>query len=64
MKGLTKDDVIWFKKPHSEEVIGRFLKLLNHDTGKINVEVQDNKGLKKIISVELNKCLWGSVTGE
>ena len=64
VKGLTKDDVIWFKKPHSEEVIGRFLKLLNHDTGKINVEVQDNKGLKKIISVELNKCLWGSVTGE
>ena len=64
VKGLVKDDVIWFKKPHSEEVIGRFLKLLNHDTGKISIEVPDNKGLKKIISVELNRCLWGTITGE
>lgn len=64
VKDLSPDDVIWYKKPHGEEIIGRFVKLVNHDLGKIEVEITDNRGTAKIVPVELNKCQWGTVTDQ
>ena len=56
------DDVIWYKKSHGKENFGRFIKLVNHEKGTIEVEITDKKGMKKIITLDLNKYQWGTLT--
>ena len=42
VKDLTMDDVIWYKKSHGKENFGRFIKLVNHEKGTIEVEITDS----------------------
>ena len=63
VKDLSVDDMMWYKKqPNGKENLGRFVKLVNHEKGIIEVGITDKKGMEKFITLELNRYQWGTLT--
>ena len=61
LSDLKRGDVIWIKSPNADEKLCEFLKILEPETGKVQVETEGQNGRKSKRTYILSKCQWGTM---